>query len=124
MFGIRPGVADMFDISRLETEQISLFEAHIRALRAYRPPPSSVPLTLVRASVQLPLSHVALDTTLGWSDLVENVRVHTVPGSHGSITTEPLVRELAKILTDELDAAHGITGPRRTDQPVIQAMAE
>ena len=112
--GIRPGVADMFDLSRLETGQISLFEAHLRALRAYQPLPLSVPLTLVRASVQLPLSHVALDSSLGWSDLVKNVRVRTVPGSHGSITTEPLVRELAKILTDELGAAQGID---RDSQP-------
>jgi thioesterase domain-containing protein len=109
VFGIRPGVADMFDLSRLETEQISLFEAHLRALRAYQPPPSSVPLSLFRASVQLPLSHVALDPTLGWRDLVKSAQVRIVPGSHGSITTEPLVRQLAKILTDELDAAQGTT---------------
>jgi thioesterase domain-containing protein len=99
----------MFDLSRLETEQISLFEAHLRALRAYQPPPSSVPLSLFRASVQLPLSHVALDPTLGWRDLVKSAQVRIVPGSHGSITTEPLVRQLAKILTDELDAAQGTT---------------
>jgi len=43
---------------------------------------------------------------LGWSDVAKSeVRVRIVPGKHISITTEPLVRQLAKILSDELDAA-------------------
>jgi len=113
--GIRPGAADMFDLSNREPGQISLYEAHIRELRAYQPRRSTVPTTLIRAAVQLPLSHLAMDESLGWSNLVgSDVRVHIVPGNHGSIMTEPLVRQLAKTLVDELDAAQGMASRRRS----------
>jgi thioesterase domain-containing protein len=82
-----------------------LFEANLRALRDYRPTPLPAPIALFRANVQM-LSHLALDSTLGWRDLAESeVRVRVVPGNHASMVTEPLVRQLAKILSDELDAA-------------------
>ena len=111
--GYRADAVSMFDLSRSDTEQILLFEANLRALRDYRPTPLPVPITLFRANVQL-LSNLALDSTLGWSDLAESeVRVRIVPGNHGSITTEPLVRHLAKILSDELDAAQ--EAPRRVE---------
>jgi enterobactin synthetase component F len=111
--GIRPGVADMFDLSGRDAGQISLYEAHIRALRGYRPRGSTAPITLIRAAVQLPLAHVAMDETLGWNSLVGgDVRVHIVPGTHGSIMTEPLVRRLAKILANDLDAAQEVASRR------------
>ena len=70
----------------------------LRALRAYRPKPLRAPITLFRADVQL-LSHLALDSTLGWSEVAQSeMQVRVVPGSHGSIATEPLVRHLAKII--------------------------
>jgi thioesterase domain-containing protein len=95
----------MFDLDPSETEQILLSDANLRAMRDYKPMPLPVPITLFRANVQL-LSHLALDSTLGWSDVAKSeVRVRIVPGKHISITTEPLVRQLAKILSDELDAA-------------------
>ena len=111
--GIRPHAADMFDFDRRPAEHISLFEAHLRALRSYQPAPVPVPITLFRAEVQL-LSHLALDSTLGWRDLAKSeVQVRIVPGSHGSLTAEPFVRQVAKILSDELDAAQGV--PRRVE---------
>lgn len=111
--GYRANAVAMFDLGRSDPEQILLFEANLRALRDYRPTPLSVPITLFRANVQL-LSHVALDSTLGWSDLAESeVRVRIVPGNHASIATEPLVRQLAKIMSDELDAAQEV--PRRVE---------
>ena len=99
----------MFDLSRAEPEQIQLFDAHIRAMRAYRPKPlSSVPITLFRAKTQL-LAHLAMDRTLGWSEFAKrDVQVRIVPGSHGSITTEPLVQHLAQSLCEELDRAQGV----------------
>ena len=107
--GFRVDAASIFDFSRSQPEQILLFEAHLRALRDYRPRPSPIPITLFRASVPL-LSHLAMDSTLGWSDLAEDeVQVHTVPGDHLSMTTEPLVRQLAKALSSALDAAQGAT---------------
>jgi thioesterase domain-containing protein/acyl carrier protein len=107
LLGLRRDAASVFDLARLEPEQARVFEAHHRALQEYRPMPSAVPITLFRASVQL-LSHLAMDPTLGWSGLAKgDVQVHVVPGNHVSITTEPLVRQLAKALSAALDAAQG-----------------
>ena len=93
----------MFDLRRSNKEQVELFEAGLDALRAYRPKPLRAPITLFRADKQL-LSHLALDSTLGWSEVAQTeIKVRVVPGSHGSIATEPLVRHLAASLSDELD---------------------
>ena len=106
--GFREDARSMFRLSRSDTERIALFEASLRALRDYSPAPSPVPITLFRANMSL-LSHLAMDPALGWSDLAEGpVLVHMVPGDHDSITTEPLVRQLAKILSHELDTAQGV----------------
>jgi amino acid adenylation domain-containing protein len=72
------------------------------------------PILLVRTDAQ-PLANSALDSTLGWGDLTtSDVRVRTVLGDHRTITREPFVRQLAKILSDELDSAQGVqaTHPR------------
>ena len=54
------------------------------------------------------LADLALDPTLGWASLAEgDVPVHIVPGDHHSITTEPLVRQLAAALSRALDASQG-----------------
>ena len=109
--GYQGNAASMFDLS--DPEQILLFEANLQAQRSYRPTPAPVPITVFRANIQL-LSHLTLDTTLGWSDFTKSqVKVRMVPGDHGTITTEPVVRQLAEMLSDELDAAQGI--PRRAE---------
>jgi thioesterase domain-containing protein len=60
------------------------------------------------------LSQAAKGSTFGWNDLAEGeVRVHIIQGNHESITTEPLVRQLAKALSSALDAAQG--RPRRLE---------
>ena len=111
LIGSPSNAASMFDLSHFEPEQVLVFDAHLRALRDYRPVhamPSSVPVALFRASVPL-LSQVAKGSTYGWNDLAERkVRVHIIPGNHLSITTEPLVRQLAKALSSELAAAQGM----------------
>jgi amino acid adenylation domain-containing protein len=123
--GFRVDAASLFDLSRSEPEQILLYEARLRALRDYRPVvPLPVPITLFRADVQL-LYNLALDPTLGWGDLAEGeVRVRIVPGNHGSLATEPHVRQLAKELSDDLDAAQGVI--RNSVQPakISQRQAE
>jgi len=99
--GIRGDAAVMFGLS--DPEQIAVFDANLRALRSYRPTAAPVPITLFRAKVQL-LSHLALDSSLGWRDFTKGkVRVHMVPGDHGSITAEPMVRQLARMISGELD---------------------
>ena len=105
--GQRVDAALMFDLS--EPDQILRYEANLRALRSYRSRPVSAPITLFRARDQM-LSHLALDSTLGWKDLAESgVSIRIVPGNHGTITGEPFVRELAKKLSDDLDAAQGVS---------------
>jgi amino acid adenylation domain-containing protein len=106
--GYREPAVSMLNLSGYEPEVIERCEANLRAFRAYRPGRLRAPLTLFRAETQ-PLSHLALDSTLGWSDLVEGkVRVRIVPGNHHTIRTEPLVRHLAEALLAELDAAQGV----------------
>ena len=85
--------------------RIEQYNAHLWAFRSYQPRPLRAPLTLLRAETQ-PLSHLALDHTLGWSDLIKGeVRVRIAPGDHLTMVKEPLVGQLAKALSDELDAA-------------------
>ena len=99
--GNRGNAALMFELS--DPEQIAVFDANLRALRSYCPTATPVPITLFRAKVQL-LSHFALDSSLGWRDFTKGeVRVYTVPGDHSSITAEPMVRQLAKMISGELD---------------------
>ena len=99
--GHRGDAALMFDLS--DPEQIARYDANLRALRGYIPTAAPVRITLFRAKVQL-LSHLALDSSLGWRDFTKGeVRVHTVPGGHGSITAEPIVRQLAKTICGSLD---------------------
>jgi thioesterase domain-containing protein len=67
---------------------------------------------LYRASDQM-LSHFALDATLGWRDLADDIQVRIVPGNHGSITGEPFVRKLAETLCEDLDAAQRVASHGR-----------
>jgi amino acid adenylation domain-containing protein len=105
VLGYRANADLMFDFRRMDAEQIAFHEAGLRALLDYRPRPVPIRISLFRAEARS-LSQLALDSTLGWNELAgSDVRVHVVPGNHGSITTEPLVRELAKALSEELEAA-------------------
>ena len=113
--GVRENAVAMFGINESETEVISLFEAHLRALREYQAPQScAMPIALFRAAVPL-MSHAAMDPMLGWTDLTKcKVRLRTVPGNHLSMTTEPLVRDLANALSLELDAAQRLHNRQRS----------
>jgi enterobactin synthetase component F len=103
VLGIRRGATSIFNIEPNEPELVSRFEAGLKALRAYRPVPSSAPITLFRAKIPL-MRHLLMDSTLGWKTLAHReVRVRVVPGDHQSMTTEPLVRHLAQALSDELN---------------------
>ncbi len=101
--GLKRNAATIFKIDCSETELILLFEAGLEALRAYRPAPSPVPITLFRAKIPL-MRHLIMDSTLGWKNLAQReVQVRVIPGDHQSMTTERLVRHLAKAIADELD---------------------
>jgi thioesterase domain-containing protein len=108
--GYRANAVSMFNINRDETKLIALFEANLKSLRAYRPKKLRAPMTLFRASRQS-VSHAALDSTLGWRDLaVGGLQIRNIEGNHGSILKDPQVRELAKMVSDELDAAVSASG--------------
>jgi len=107
-FGLRPDAIPIFDVNRSKKDLIKLFDAQLKALRDYRPVRVAVPMTLFRAKTQL-LANLALDSTLGWSEVTgTEVRLRVVPGDHQTITTEPIVRQLAKTLSDELDMMQGV----------------
>jgi thioesterase domain-containing protein/acyl carrier protein len=112
--GYHKDAAITFELKPKKPGQIELYEANMRALRAYRPGKLRAPLVLFRAETQpLRLSNLAAGFTLAWDELVEDgVRVRVVPGDHLSMITEPFVRHLAKALSDELDAAQALP-PKR-----------
>lgn len=72
-------------------------DAAIKALRAYVPRVYPGYVTLFRASKQA--AGYSNDRELGWGMLAAGgVRVHEIPGYHGSIVMEPRVRILAERL--------------------------
>ena len=106
--GYREPAVSMFNLGVYQREIIERSEANLREYRAYRPERLRGSLSLIRAESQ-PLAHLALDSTLGWRDLVEGkIRVRSVPGNHHTIRTEPLVRHLAQALSAELDMAQNV----------------
>ncbi len=103
--GYRANAAYVFNINRDETKLLSKFEANLKSLRAYRPKKLSAPMALFRASRQS-ISHAALDPALGWRELAAGgLEIRNIEGNHGSILKEPQVSKLAKLLSEELDAA-------------------
>ena len=102
VFGYRERAASMFIFRGDEKELIGRYDAHLRAIRSYQAGPLRASLTLIRAETQL-LSHLALDSTLGWKDFVEGeVRVRIVPGDHHTMATEPLVSSLPRLCQTNL----------------------
>ena len=80
-----------------------VFKINVRAMRSYRPQPSSTRVTLLKAGEQ---GETADETTMGWSALTSGgVELHTVPGSHFTIVREPYVESLAEELADCINRA-------------------
>ncbi len=81
------------------------------AEHAYRPPPSTVPAVLVRATEgagdDRPYVQVFTDPTLGWSALVPGLVVLDVPGGHASMLQEPQAAALAAAIAPHLGGAAG-----------------
>ena len=118
-FGYRAPAASVFNLSAAEPEIIERYDANLRALYAYQPGRLRASLTLFRAETQL-LSHLALDSTLGWSDLTEgNVTVCIVPGNHYTITTEPLLLQLADAQSAK---HHAVLGASRSQQQKVPSL--
>jgi hypothetical protein len=108
--GYREDAAIMFELNAKKPVQIEPYQTNMRVLRAYQPGKLRAPLMLFRAELQpQKLSVLTTGYTLGWDELAEGgVQVRVVPGDHSTMITEPLVRHLAKVLSDELDAAQAV----------------
>jgi thioesterase domain-containing protein len=113
--GYREDAAVKFELNAKKPEQIEPYESNVRALRAYQPGKLRAPLMLFRAETRpQKLSDRAVGFTLGWGEFAEGgVQVRVVPGDHSTMITEPLVRHLAKALSDELDTAQAVPPHRR-----------
>jgi thioesterase domain-containing protein len=93
--------------------QCQVVRDRLSALDGYQPGTCTATLTLFRAEdvperqVQfLGLFRDEEERTLGWSAVSPNsVQVHTVPGTHASITAEPNVRVLVERMRESLEAA-------------------
>jgi amino acid adenylation domain-containing protein len=76
-----------------------VFKLNVQAMQSYRPQPSSMRVTLLKAGEQR--AKETSDETMGWGALTSGeVEIHTVPGSHFTIVREPYVRSLAEQLAD------------------------
>jgi amino acid adenylation domain-containing protein len=84
---------------------VTVGAARARALHAWAPAPYDGPLTLLRAAEPRP-GPAADDPALGWNSLaVGTVEVHTVPGNHATLVTEPHVAETARVVEECLGRA-------------------
>jgi thioesterase domain-containing protein/acyl carrier protein len=99
---------DIFELNRSLQGDIP-GEQYFPALRSYRPAPLHVPVALFRAT-EMTRPRMLLDEALGWGRLIGgDVEVHWVPGDHLSIIMEPLVRQLATLLSDALNRTQVVT---------------
>jgi thioesterase domain-containing protein len=87
-------------IARLR--QVQLRKAHERAVEAYVPPRFSGKLTLFRAAVEGDKYELAED--YGWSSLVGELEIITVPGNHLSIFHDDNIAGIAKSFRECLDS--------------------
>jgi len=87
-------------------------ETLVQASRAYRPKPSSVPITLIRAKDVVKSNPVAVvsgregDESLGWSALAEDpIDIAWAPGDHITMMNESSTGELAELVGTRLNKA-------------------
>ena len=92
---------DVFDASRVLTQNRELMRTVFAAFRDYIPERCSVKLTLFRARTRSLLGDSSLD--LGWSRFVDDPDVCHINGNHETILHSPHVKELARQLSERLD---------------------
>jgi amino acid adenylation domain-containing protein len=93
------------DFGLAQAERLyEVFKSNVRAVREYVPRVSPGRATLFKSSEQLARSNV--DSTMGWDKFFEGgVSVHTAPGNHYTVMSEPGVQILAAQLTASLNRA-------------------
>lgn len=96
---VRAGILpDDVDAAGMD-EIVRRFSRNARALAAFEPAPTDVPVWLFRACDGEPARHAA-DR---WRGLLRDCRVLDVPGDHYTVMREPAVRRLAEQLQDVLE---------------------
>jgi amino acid adenylation domain-containing protein len=91
---------DVFDVSRIPSQNRELMQTVFAAFRDYVPRPYAGKLTLFRANTR-PLLSDCLDD-LGWGQYVGAVDVRPINGNHESILHQPHVGELTRQLAELL----------------------
>jgi amino acid adenylation domain-containing protein len=103
-----PAELSVADFRRIFQNYSEVFQANIRATRAYVPAPSSHRLVQFRAAHKS--VSVAYEPRWLWEQLVPKVDLHQVPGDHYTILREPNVQTLARKLAGYLRQAQGLNG--------------
>jgi len=100
---------------------LQVFQANARAEFVYRPqryPDQAILFKSAARSSRPEPGKVDGDPTLGWGQLVGDLKMQTIPGNHYSILSEPNVEVLAEQLRIHLEQAAGAQqkapGQRRT----------
>jgi amino acid adenylation domain-containing protein len=98
---VRRGVWSETEDGAVFERLFRVFEANLRATRAYTPEPYDGRVVLVRAEKTAP----GEDGALGWRELVSDIDVDVAAGDHFSMMDEPFVRDLAARLCRRIDEA-------------------
>jgi amino acid adenylation domain-containing protein len=112
--GLFPPDLGVDDFSRVFRNYARVFEANIRATRAYVPSPSPRRVVFLRAR-ELAAS-VAYEPRYEWRDLVAEVQLHRLPGDHYTMLREPNVKELAERLAGALRPHAAANGEARLER--------
>ncbi|HEY6188748.1 MAG TPA: amino acid adenylation domain-containing protein [Pyrinomonadaceae bacterium] len=83
---------------------LGLYRINIEAIRTYVPQERDSPITLLRAAETV--AYTPGDPSLGWAPFaIGGIRIHDVPGNHYTMSDEPHVGVLARILNDYIQSA-------------------
>src|SRR5262249_11509186 len=103
-----PAELRVADFRRIFQNYSEVFQANIRATRAYVPAPSSQRVVQFRAAQKS--ASVAYEPRWLWEQLVPKVDWYQVPGNHYTILREPNVQTLAGKLAGYLRRNGGLNG--------------
>jgi thioesterase domain-containing protein len=102
-----------------ELRDFALHDANIKAELIYVPKPGQTGVAVFRTELKRVDPYLGIDPDLGWSGVVENLEIHTLPAVadvRRGILREPLVRDLAERLRACCRQAEG--GPGATGLPL------
>jgi thioesterase domain-containing protein len=84
---------------------VKVFGATVRAVNAYRPAPYAGRVLLLQAELGIPGQPDERPGGIAgaWREFVDRLEVRIVPGTHGTVVSEPHVQSVAAELADALD---------------------